>query len=664
MPITELRLPVDVPWKRMGVSQDMIDQAVGDLKFPDKWRSSLAVFYHEPTELPPEYCNRRITYIKIVATLTNYQISGEDVTVLDELRKKYNEFHAWRNFESRVTDSYPCYGALMQVSVLPNPKAGVPLHDYPYITSIQPRKREMYEVVTESGELASQSGTKLNVLKGSTTTESQEEYDLDLGGGGHSGLFGLWSVQGGQKQQGTVDRYQHQKQDVTTVDASREKREAHAFSTSLNQIYSLLQGYHLGTNRTVFFLQPRPHIQDSHFTFIRGLRRLEGIQEFFLIVDRPASVPGICLEIALETAHIYAQRAYRPRLIPAGDLKVPGNLERTAGALGLNVNDYPYYRDLVSAWNGHLPWIRHNIQKAERDPSSTYPPYLWAMIQNGQVTEDSYARMATVVGLLPELGIENVGLIFDEYEALSGWFFVTGRKLCVCVRSTRADADEEEADCEESRPDHISTCGRFPGILVAMPFDYARIKLDLSVTASLALVQNMVLQDLNAALSASLAARERAPYDELRFLDAEFMLDEMTQLLRLLKTGGIQDRPLGDHETLRRLKDRGLAVNTVLELSTVGTSAVAESLQVEPLEAQKLRRETLVAALEALDPGTLRPDLERVNPAVEAFRHRFPDQLLQHLTQSSTVHVGAPDKGQPIHGLPRLLKRAMRFLTG
>ena len=36
MSLTELTLPVDIPWKRMGVSTDMIDTTPGDLRFPPK----------------------------------------------------------------------------------------------------------------------------------------------------------------------------------------------------------------------------------------------------------------------------------------------------------------------------------------------------------------------------------------------------------------------------------------------------------------------------------------------------------------------------------------------------------------------------------------------------------------------------------------------------
>ena len=84
----------------------------------------------------------------------------------------------------------------------------------------------------------------------------------------------------------------------------------------------------------MFFLQPAPHMQDTKFSFVGGLRRLEGVQEFFLVVNRPEHIKGLCLEIALETAHDYVRRRYYPRLIPIADLYAPGNLAKTEGAPG------------------------------------------------------------------------------------------------------------------------------------------------------------------------------------------------------------------------------------------------------------------------------------------------------------------------------------------
>ncbi len=66
MPVQDMSLPVDIPWKRLAASYDMMDTSYGARKFPPKWRSSVSVFYHEPTDLPDTYSDRIITYLKVV----------------------------------------------------------------------------------------------------------------------------------------------------------------------------------------------------------------------------------------------------------------------------------------------------------------------------------------------------------------------------------------------------------------------------------------------------------------------------------------------------------------------------------------------------------------------------------------------------------------------
>ncbi|MHA1908929.1 MAG: hypothetical protein ACW98Y_16625, partial [Candidatus Thorarchaeota archaeon] len=211
---TEMSLPIDIPWKRMGVSGDMIDTTFMNKEFPQKWRSSIAVFYHEPTDLPPEYCTRRITYLKVVLTLSNFQFDPEDQKDVDpiDLRQHLKEIFPstkiagledsledeatnWANYRKILADSYPCYGALLQVGVYPKEeeKAGLRVCDYPYVSTFHPRTREMYEVVSESGEVASQSTSRLNVSKGFTNTHTFEDYKI-LSGYNFNVGFGLFGA--------------------------------------------------------------------------------------------------------------------------------------------------------------------------------------------------------------------------------------------------------------------------------------------------------------------------------------------------------------------------------------------------------------------------------------------------------------------------------------
>lgn len=642
MSITEMSLPIDIPWKRLGVSKDMIDSTGGDLRFPEKWRSSIAVFYHEPTEVLPDYCDRKITYIKVVATITNYQ--WDDVSALKDLASRYSEYgpaHSTKNvFDATLTRSYPCYGALLQVGVYPNPPAGVELHDYPYFSSFQPRKREMYEVLTQSGEVTSQSGNKLNILKGTTNTDTTEDYDLDMGGGGggHSGIFGLWSEQhtGENKQVGTINRSQTENQNVTNMDASREKRESHAFSTNINQLYTLLQGYHLGTNRSMFFMQPRPHMQDQKFTFIRGLRRLEGIQEFFFIVDRPASVPGICIEVALETAHAHLRRDYEPRLIPQSELYAPGNLSKTAKALGIDVKknpSYSYWQDLVDKW-----WAS---SFSDRIYAATWPQLPAELV--GQPFPNNFVELTIVVARLPEIGLEDVALIFEEYESDKGTFFVTARRLCACVKPVPLDQDEADSiNCEHSTEDNISTCDNGPSVVYWEGYEGRAELLKKSIEkATKGLDLNTMVQDINNTLWSSIGSTSRLGYGEISFMETDFMLDELAQVVRLLKGAGIRDQPLEEVESMRPLLSQGLGqyseVRTVLDVAALSTKALARDLNTNEMQARKIHAELLVESLRALDPQTLEYGVVLENPIQERFNHEFPEEKLRELEGSAGV---------------------------
>jgi hypothetical protein len=72
-------------------------------------------------------------------------------------------------------------------------------------------------------------------------------------------------------------------------------------------MYQLFNGYHLGTNRALFVVAPRPHtVSDSsqtEFNLIDGERKLEGIQEVLLIVHMPKSQDGFCVQASLDTGH-------------------------------------------------------------------------------------------------------------------------------------------------------------------------------------------------------------------------------------------------------------------------------------------------------------------------------------------------------------------------
>jgi hypothetical protein len=79
MGIQSLTPPQDITWKRFAYSRDMIDTNFGDLKFPPKWRSSLAVYYFivPEEETADEYPNSRIVYLRLSCSITGWNPNEE-----------------------------------------------------------------------------------------------------------------------------------------------------------------------------------------------------------------------------------------------------------------------------------------------------------------------------------------------------------------------------------------------------------------------------------------------------------------------------------------------------------------------------------------------------------------------------------------------------------
>lgn len=61
MAIIGLNLPTEIPWERICVTKDMLDQGVCDNDRPGKWRSSIAVFKYVPEEEYQTYPTREIS---------------------------------------------------------------------------------------------------------------------------------------------------------------------------------------------------------------------------------------------------------------------------------------------------------------------------------------------------------------------------------------------------------------------------------------------------------------------------------------------------------------------------------------------------------------------------------------------------------------------------
>jgi hypothetical protein len=70
MVVQSLNLPINIPWKLIAVSEDMLDTQFCDKELPLEWRSSLAISAFEPPAeaLPEGFCEGQLTYLKVTCT--------------------------------------------------------------------------------------------------------------------------------------------------------------------------------------------------------------------------------------------------------------------------------------------------------------------------------------------------------------------------------------------------------------------------------------------------------------------------------------------------------------------------------------------------------------------------------------------------------------------
>jgi hypothetical protein len=305
-----LNLPTDIPWERICVTEDMLDPSACGKELPPKWHSSVAVFKYVPEDDYQQHPDYTISYLKVAATVTGYQpkdkeIEGQidwdglDVSILPDV-------------EDLLSEYMPCTGAILQVTIVPDKIGDIPVDKYPFFMDFEPKKRNLYEMATDTNERASRSLESLNIGKSASTLESVEVLDIDMGSSSSFGANASYLGTGGgftsssstSGQWGTKSVGANQSEVVRTMDRSQEKREAHSHTTQLSQLYHLLDSYHVGTNRAVFFIQPRPHVLEEPSGFVRGPRPIDGIQEFFLVVAQPKEQKGFCFSIRLDTAHL------------------------------------------------------------------------------------------------------------------------------------------------------------------------------------------------------------------------------------------------------------------------------------------------------------------------------------------------------------------------
>jgi hypothetical protein len=591
-----LSLPVDIPWKLLATSQDMMDVTLGGATFPPKWRSSVAIFTYDPEPEPGDTSDRRVTYVKVACTITGYQTNTVKRKLVDFGALSVDAVNA---LEDELNRYYACYGALLQVSVLPSAQADMArLSRYPIIADVEPKRRDLYEVVTDTGETLSGSSNRAAVNKGFTSSFNTES-GYGLSGTGSYGPGGQGSGAGGsvtgslsgKTSSGTQD------QTITQVDYAREKRETESHVTSLTQMYNLLQAYHVGTNRVVFLLLPRPHLveQVEKRTFIDGPREIEGIQEFFFIVSRPRDAAGICIEAVLETGHLDLNPAEAEELtsktVPFSfDFQAPRTIQHgggigddsTSGSVDLAKSYTPpagWEVDMTKSSGGYVVLstegtAAYKVESSAQGVTVTgtvvtkYTDVMWG---------DNFYTYQDVKGELTVFIKKKASTTTGEVKST---FFTTARSLVACSEGDMTPPPQSDWIAFEA-PVHVDP--RMSATNVA-----ASTRMRLS---------NELARRVGTTLLESLQARPRYKPQAVSFNQSQFVMDRIVAAVRR------RTNPAGHgatHPLRRDLAETDVHKTTVSRLVTVlGDAPVVEDLLRAPVSrvAEAAADESLEKAL-------------------------------------------------------------------
>ena len=299
-----LNLPVDIPWKLVNSSEDMIDSKFCDSIMPSPFRSSLALFAYEPKEedLPEEMCGKSLMYLKVSCSITGFTPDEDDLLAIYDLSKYGVGEEVLTEFINRTY--LACYGVKLNISVFSENMKIDDFNSVPHIIDFEPKKREFYQSASEYGE----------VLTGSSSTFSTGK-SMTLGFSTEEGYSQTSSIEGkGEDGSAMISNSEYGKSsdslnlgDSQTRQTSQDKRETMGSTTQLSQMYNLLSSYHIGTNRVTVVLLPRPHqLQPTNRrTIVDGLRMIEGIQDFVFIVEKNKNQSRLQVELNLETGHYH-----------------------------------------------------------------------------------------------------------------------------------------------------------------------------------------------------------------------------------------------------------------------------------------------------------------------------------------------------------------------
>ncbi len=563
-----LPLPVDIPWRRRCVTEDMID--VGDCgrELPPRWQPSIAVFEYEPPESEQIHDDLTVSYLKVTCSITGH--TSEELSTLGNLVPYYYD-PSVEEFVLTSAEQDACYGALVHVTVQPRER-DIDVSEYPFIADFQPKRRELLELVTQTGSTLTRSLDEVQVRKGGTTATNSEIADSDkqidwsalgaAGGAAAGGALGgpagavaggaIGSELGGMLSGSQSDKPVNQAptENLLTTDRSVEKREEYSHTTHLSQMYHQLTSYHLGTNRALFFVLPRPHVVQTLRTFVNGPRQLEGIQEFMLTVVRPRSMEHVCVNVIMELAHVRFERGVIERKDPwvfsesANWPKVEflapmGN--PLASAPKMTAGPYPY--EPPPGWEFDLSTNLDGYEVASKPAHVGIAVSIDETTQKAQITLTVPASSASL--------IQQLAFGVGRYEAHYPPTTVSLRWL---IRK-KGEEGQQVADIPQrlyTWAHRVCCCPedeRRPWV-VSIGYDGdLRTAVDLAPGSPMSIeTANQLTSDIGRTLVRSVGSPDRHPYGEAGLLDLQFLADGIAR--RIDAIGHPDNTPVADIEGL------------------------------------------------------------------------------------------------------------------
>lgn len=496
--------------------------------------------------------------------------------------------------------------ALLEFAYLAKESKPFDLIEFPHIIELEPAMRDLIQAGTETGEILTTSKSGVNTNKSLTNTEKTEtSYNL-----GTKVIIPLGEKATGELTAGLKHTNTETDEDKWSVatEASLERREKRGSTTQISQLYNLLSSYHLDTNRAVFLMLARPHVLQAtdHRTFVDGLRKIEGTQQFFLIVARPPEMRGLCIEAFLDTGHF--PEGLEPQEPPEAfdedheDFSVvkfadngflSGETEHLDTTYDILRPDFIIDGTKGDEAHAGISEIADNSNGQARDSLKNYNYRAIAItsvkvegtIQGQSAWRDTarfdrtYRVFTRSVKPKPNTSEPNVPI-----EKL----LITSRGLCVCFRSRER--------CPQIDPTPISILPGFDVAVAASIVDEPEIKInsDLlrrNVTRETRLpAMKELITKIHSAMATSGRIPQRRAFGEVGFLDSDYFKDEIKKVLPRDQL----DRTLANVSDLpREVLDSLGETCTVAEALELGLARFTQRTGLNVVDAVKARRRLL-----------------------------------------------------------------------